>query len=148
MNRLTLNGNDHIEYAGRGRNKAQPVRRSGGLHYDCGIGFIAASTITIKYDTAEVATATADTNGAFSINFPVPKSQYGEHTITTTDGTTAEQFTFTMESTPPAIPAPILPEKDIKIDAETYFVKVFPAINNVETDLIIPVFDVLRAPVV
>ena len=86
-----------------------------------GIGFIASRTVTITYDTAQVATATTDVNGTFSVTFTVPESKYGGHPITATDGTTTEQFTFTMESTPPPIPTPLLPEMDTKAEAEAYF---------------------------
>lgn len=86
-----------------------------------GTGFNTGGTITIKYDTTEVATTTADTEGAFTITFDVPASQYGEHTVTATDGTNIQQLAFTMESTAPPVPSLLLPEASTKAGSETYF---------------------------
>jgi len=66
--------------------------------------------VTIKYDDEEIATTTADTAGAFSVSFPIPKSTGGTHTITATDGTNTLSQTFTMESEVPAAPELLLPE--------------------------------------
>jgi len=86
-----------------------------------GKGFIAGGTITIKYGNEEVATTTADTNGAFTATFEVPTSAAGIHTITATDGTNAKQLSFTMESTAPPVPSLSLPLDNIKAEAETIF---------------------------
>ena len=83
-----------------------------------GTGFIAGRTLTIKYDTTEVATDIVDTNGAFSVTFNAPASPGGAYTIIATDGTTTRQFTFTMESTPPPTPEPLLPPMDSIIEEE------------------------------
>jgi len=83
-----------------------------------GTGF--TETVSIKYDEIEVATATAD-EGAFSATFNVPPSVGGEHTITVSDAYNTEQFTFTMESTPPPLPTPLLPLTNSKAKAEAYF---------------------------
>jgi hypothetical protein len=79
-----------------------------------GEGYLGGSTVTIKYDTTEVATATAGTDGSFTTTFEVPPSQSGAHDITVSDGTTAEIFTFTVESDAPPIPKPSLPEMGVK----------------------------------
>ena len=86
-----------------------------------GSGLVASGTVTVSYDGTQVATATADTNGAFSETFAVPQSEYGEHTIIATDGTNTRQFTFTVESTPPPIPKPLKPEMNVKEEALAYF---------------------------
>ena len=86
-----------------------------------GTGFIASGTVTIKYDDVEVKTATADTNGAFAATFNAPASKSGEHTILVSDGTSTKQLTFTMESTAPPIPTPLLPKMGVKAKAEAYF---------------------------
>jgi len=83
-----------------------------------GTGF--TGTVSIKYDNAEVAQATAHA-GAFSATFSVPPSVGGNHTITVSDGTNIEQLTFTMESTPPPIPQPLLPQMGTKAKATAYF---------------------------
>ena len=89
-----------------------------------GTGFTVGAKVTITYDGDEVATATPDSNGAFSATFPIPTSKYGTHTIMATDPlnlANTKQFIFTMESTAPPTPAPLLPEEGIKAEALTYF---------------------------
>jgi len=86
-----------------------------------GTGYIAGTTITVKYDDTEVATATAKTDGSFSATFKVPSSKYGERSVTISDGTTAKQFTFTMESEAPPIPPPLLPEMGVKAKQPVQF---------------------------
>ena len=86
-----------------------------------GTGSIAGSTITIKYDDTEVATATAITDGSFSATFKVPSSKYGEHNVTIGDGTTTKQFTFTMESEAPPTPQPLLPQMGVKAEPLAHF---------------------------
>jgi len=86
-----------------------------------GAGFEAGGTITIKYDDEEVATATANTSGIFVAVFIVPSSKSGDHTITASDGTNTEQLTFTVESTPPPIPAPLLPLMEAKVKSPISF---------------------------
>jgi hypothetical protein len=51
-----------------------------------GKGFKAGATISIKYDNVQVATATADPSGSFSVLAVVPASRSGNHTILATDG--------------------------------------------------------------
>lgn len=86
-----------------------------------GTGFVANRTVIINYDAAEVATATVEANGAFSVTFNAPTSQYGDHIIIATDLTNTRQFTFTMESTPPLTPVPLLPETGVKAESPVYF---------------------------
>ena len=88
-----------------------------------GTGFGAGKTMTIAYDGTPVteATATVNTDGTFSTTFNAPASIHGGHTITATDGTTTMASTFTMESTAPPIPAPLLPEMDVKAKSQAYF---------------------------
>jgi hypothetical protein len=86
-----------------------------------GAGYIAGTPLTIKYDDTEVATATAQTDGSFSATFKVPSSKYGERSVTISDGTTAKQFTFTMESEAPPIPQPLLPEMGVKAKQPVQF---------------------------
>jgi len=86
-----------------------------------GVGFTVGRTVTIKFDDTQVDTATVKPDGTFSATFKVPTSQHGEHTITATDGTITNQFTFTMEEAAPPIPAPLKPEMGSKAEAEAYF---------------------------
>jgi hypothetical protein len=87
-----------------------------------GTGFIANHEITITYTSEPVVfTTTSGADGSFSYTFTVPPSTGGEHTITATDGTSTMDVTFVMESTPPAIPPPLLPMMGDKADSEAYF---------------------------
>jgi hypothetical protein len=74
-----------------------------------GTDFLAGSVITIKYDALEVAKANASSDGAFSASFAIPVSQHGDHTVAASDGSSTANGTFTMESTPPPAPTPLLP---------------------------------------
>jgi len=86
-----------------------------------GTGYAAGTAVTIKYDTTEVATATAETDGTFSTTFEVPASEYGDHEVTVSDDTTTKKFTFTMESEAPKTPRPILPEMGVKAEPPVHF---------------------------
>jgi hypothetical protein len=88
-----------------------------------GSGFSPSANMTITYDTTPVAPGTAtDAVGKFSATFTVPKSTGGSHIITVSDGVNpAKTFTFTMESTPPQIPPPLLPYQGAKLEAEDFF---------------------------
>jgi len=80
-----------------------------------GMGFEADGTVAIKYDDEEMATITADANGMFVVAFEVPPSKYGDHTITLSDGTNTHELIFTVESTPPEVPSPLLPELGVNV---------------------------------
>ncbi len=86
-----------------------------------GTGFSAKAPITIIYDTIQVATATTDISGTFEATFIVPKSKYGPHDITISDGTDTITQVFTMESDAPPIPVPLLPETGTKAKSQAYF---------------------------
>ena len=86
-----------------------------------GVGFKASGIVTIKYDDMLIATATANASGGFSLNFKAPASIGGAHTVTITDGDNTIKHFFTMESTPPPTPAPLMPEDASKAEAEAYF---------------------------
>lgn len=85
-----------------------------------GVGFKADGTVTIKYDDADVATAKANPSGAFSLTFKAPACIGGTHTITITDGDNTIKHLFTMESTVPETPAPLLPEAASKTEGEVH----------------------------
>jgi hypothetical protein len=89
-----------------------------------GSGFTPNAMVTVTYasEPVVVATTTADANGKFSATFTVPKSKYGQHTITASDsaGITATTM-FTMESTPPQAPLPLIPQEGTKADSQAYF---------------------------
>ena len=86
-----------------------------------GAGFEAGGTITIKYDDEEIDTASADSNGIFMAVLKVPVSKYGDHTITASDGTNIHQLIFTVESTLPPVPTPMLPEMGVEVEPPISF---------------------------
>jgi len=87
-----------------------------------GVGFNPSVQITITYaSTPVVFTTTSDAEGAFTYTFKAPKSEAGQHTITASDGTNSLTMTFYMESTPPPVPEPILPETDVKTASPVHF---------------------------
>ncbi len=81
-----------------------------------GVGFIASRTVNITYDGNQVATATVNADGSFSSTFKVPATTGGTHAVVATDLTNTEQFTFTMESTPPSVVYPQLPLMGTKLE--------------------------------
>lgn len=88
-----------------------------------GTGFLVNHSVTITYpsEPTTVVTTTTNASGAFSATFDAPVSVGGSHIITVTDGTNIKTLIFTMESTPPPIPAPLLPLMDVKTESEAYF---------------------------
>jgi len=87
-----------------------------------GTSFNPNAAITIKYDATQVATTSADGNGSFSVTFQAPPSQGGvKHVISASDGTTNLAADFTMESTPPAVPVLLSPEKGAKTEPVVKF---------------------------
>lgn len=84
-----------------------------------GTGFSGA--VTIKYDANTVTTVTANADGTFVATFKAPASKGGNHFINVADALNSKQFTFTMDSTPPPTPAPLLPLDGEKVEEEVYF---------------------------
>jgi hypothetical protein len=97
---------------------------SGNINSDLmitGYAFTPGSTITIKYDSINISTNTADANGSFSTSLKVPPSKGGNHTIIVTDGASAVSVTFNVEMTPPAEPKLTLPINGDKSNASAKF---------------------------
>jgi len=90
-----------------------------------GVGFAAGAVVTITYSEGDQVIAeitdTADADGNIQTSFTVPPSAAGSHVITATDGTTTATATFIMESQPPPVPTPLLPEIAGTLEAEAYF---------------------------
>ncbi|MFC1970472.1 IPT/TIG domain-containing protein [Chloroflexota bacterium] len=85
-----------------------------------GIGFAPGSAVTIKYDDKQRTTTTVQSGGAFSTEFAAPASKSGAHAVTVS-GTMTKQFTFTMESTSPPMPALLMPADGSESKPEVYF---------------------------
>jgi len=86
-----------------------------------GSGFEASGTVTIKYDGEEVGKVNADAAGIFVAAFQVPTSKSGDHTIIATDCVNTHELTYTVESTLPAVPTPLLPEMGVKVESPVSF---------------------------
>ncbi len=75
-----------------------------------GNDFTPNAQITATIDGDVLGTLTANDAGAFQMQFQVASDlKHGNHTIAVTDGTHTENYTYTVESTPPDIPVPIAP---------------------------------------
>jgi hypothetical protein len=82
-----------------------------------GSGFKPRTKVTINRDASPptlLTTSVSDNIGTFSATFTLPPTKSGEHTITATDGTNAKSFNLVIESEPPPVPAPLLPETGTK----------------------------------
>ncbi len=83
-----------------------------------GSGFAANTPLRFIYDDKDIPTegTSTDASGSFSKSIVVPKSKAGPHTIKVNDGQRNEsKTTFTMESTPPPVPAPLSPEDGARL---------------------------------
>ncbi len=87
-----------------------------------GTGFTPAAMITVTYSTEPIVSvaSTADADGKFSATFAVPRSTNGEHTVAATDGSNTATITFSMESTPPPAPEPLLPLDGTRAKSEAH----------------------------
>jgi hypothetical protein len=86
-----------------------------------GNAFNPGSAVTVKFDSIEAATATADSVGSFSVALKTPASKGGPHNITVSDGNTSSIISFNIETTPPTIPVPTLPVNGDKGDSLAKF---------------------------
>jgi len=86
-----------------------------------GSGFIPNSTVTLKYDDIDVATALVGADGLFMVTFQAPPSQHGAHIITVSDGINTNTVNFIVESVAPPVPPPLLPEMGVKVKSPVYF---------------------------
>jgi hypothetical protein len=86
-----------------------------------GAGFKAGGTVTISLDDRALTTADVDANGLFSTFFAVPGSRSGDYALTISDGTSSEELTFTVQTVPPPVPHPSLPEMGVEVKAPILF---------------------------
>ena len=84
-----------------------------------GTGFPASTPVTVTYDGTTVKSSTTDANGNLpAISFPATHTQsthQAEHTVIVNFGSISKTFTFTMESTAPAVPALKSPADDVRL---------------------------------
>jgi hypothetical protein len=88
-----------------------------------GAGFKPNARIIVTRATIqeELGSTLADANGIFEINFAIPPSPSGRHTIIVTDGTNKQEFDFFLEAEPPATPLLLQPDADKKVDNPVLF---------------------------
>lgn len=77
-----------------------------------GNAFVPGATVTITYDSTQVATVKADTDGSFTVSFKAPTSKSGLHMVVASDGTNKIELSFMMDSTPPLAPTLMSPVKN------------------------------------
>ena len=84
-----------------------------------GTGLPGNTPVTVKYDGTTVKSSTTDANGNLpAISFPATHTQgthQASHTVVVSYGSASKSYTFTMESTAPAIPAMKAPEDGLRI---------------------------------
>ena len=81
-----------------------------------GGGFDTSKNVIIRYDGMQVATAPSNSNGSFTVTFPVPESRHGVRQVTAeVDGLVEATATFTMESTAPDVPDLISPPDENRV---------------------------------
>jgi hypothetical protein len=89
-----------------------------------GAGFSIGDEVTITYsnngEELPIATVTAE-EGDFQVEFIVPESLAGSHTITASGTTSTSTATFIMESKAPSTPTPLTPEIAETTGARAYF---------------------------
>jgi len=85
-----------------------------------GIGFMVNHDVVVRYDDLQVATATTDGNGAFSVTVVVSASVAGNHTVAASDDINIVTRIFTMESSPPETPELLLPGDGEESEAEAF----------------------------
>ncbi len=89
-----------------------------------GSGLKANDTVLVTFDSAQLTITPSpivDSNGGFSLIFKIPATTAGPHTITVISGTTSKTFTFFVEGTAPATPAPLTPEMGLKAKQPVVF---------------------------
>jgi hypothetical protein len=87
-----------------------------------GQGFTVGSSLIVKYDDKQVASVTVRADQSFSATFSAPASGAGDHSVTVSDGANTASLSFIMESSPPAVPAPLKPEMNTKTSTRPVFV--------------------------
>jgi hypothetical protein len=85
-----------------------------------GKGFTPNSSVTITLGNKQT-TASTDADGKFSASATVPGGQNGAQTVTASDGTNTVTATFTVESTAPPAPTPLLPLDGDKAKSQAQF---------------------------
>jgi hypothetical protein len=76
-----------------------------------GRGFEADKSINLTYNDEKLESVSTDSSGSFLTDFDVPVSQHGEHFVEASDASGNRiSVVFSVEDTPPAVPALVSPE--------------------------------------
>ncbi len=86
-----------------------------------GIGFAAGANVTIKYAGETIASAKVGNDTTFQVIFEIPALKLGVHQFTISDGVNVATANFTVETTPPPVPAPLTPETGAKVEIPITF---------------------------
>jgi len=70
-----------------------------------GSGFGARANVSLKFDANTLTSAAADATGNVTINFTVPISAFGNHTITVSDNTNSKSFAYSVQAAATITPA-------------------------------------------
>ncbi len=98
------------------------VNASGSFISIGGSGYKPSSEISIMLDGVKLDTVTSKADGTVIVNpFELPGLSGGEHEILVTDGTNSDTYTYTVESTPPAVPTTVAPAPGDKVKPATAF---------------------------
>jgi hypothetical protein len=83
-----------------------------------GSGFVAGHTVSVVWNGVTTNTTSIVLDGGLiNLNFIIPPTIHGAHTLSVVDGTTIGSATFTVESTPPTTPQPLRPYMDEAVSA-------------------------------
>jgi hypothetical protein len=81
-----------------------------------GGGFTTDRNVIVRYDGVQQATTRSDSNGSFTVTFPVPESRHGVRQVTAeVNGLVEATATFTMESQAPDVPDLISPADESRV---------------------------------
>lgn len=87
-----------------------------------GSGYTPNSQISILLDGVKIDTVNSDGNGTVVVSpFELPGLTGGDHELVVTDGTNSDSYTYTVESTPPGVPAIVEPANGAKVKPEATF---------------------------
>jgi len=86
-----------------------------------GFGFRPGLPVAALYDNIKLEAPVVGGNGSFTFTFKVPKSKFGAHVISISDGINTIKSNFTVESTPPVAPTLIAPADSAKVVKDVKF---------------------------
>ncbi|MCJ7605757.1 MAG: hypothetical protein MUO19_06960 [Dehalococcoidales bacterium] len=86
-----------------------------------GSGYAPASPLSVTFDDVVIESGVVKADGTFVIQFTAPAAAGGDHVIAVSDNTVTKQYTYTIETTPPAIPPPLEPAMGVTVESPITF---------------------------